>query len=45
MRAVKVTLCPDTDGSTEATTVVLMLALPTVCVEVAVLPRKFASPL
>ena len=44
--AVKVTDCPETDGFAEEATVVVLLALLTVCMEfVEVLALKFASPL
>ncbi len=42
--AVKATLCPEADGLAPDTTVVLVLAAPTVCVRVPVLARKLLSP-
>jgi hypothetical protein len=42
--AVKVTVCPDTDGLTEDTTIPLVLALPTVSVSIPELLEKLLSP-
>src|SRR5437773_1194783 len=42
--AVKVTDWPDADGLGEDMTTMFVLALPTVCVRVAVLGRKLLSP-
>jgi hypothetical protein len=41
---VNVTDWPDTEGFPDATTTMLVLALPTVCVSVPVLLRKLLSP-
>ncbi len=43
--AAKVTFWPEADGLTEDTTTVVLLALLTVCVKLAVLARKLLSPL
>src|SRR5207245_2602815 len=42
--AVKVTVCPDTEGLAEDTMTVPVLALPTVSVSVAALFKKLLSP-
>jgi hypothetical protein len=45
MEALTVTACPVTDGFGTEVTVVVVFPWLTVCVPVAVLPAKFASPL
>ena|SRR5438105_11787693 len=42
--AVNVTVCPDAEGFTEDTMAMPVLALPTVCVMLPVLPKKLLSP-
>jgi hypothetical protein len=42
--AVKVIVCPDTDGLTEDMTATLVLALPTVSVNIPELLEKLLSP-
>ena len=42
--AVKVTVCPDTDGLREDTTTVPVLALPTVSLNIPALLEKLPSP-